>query len=361
VACGARPLGMFQLRWDFPEGWDWYPFPYRERWSRLIFPARGEAFILSPEVYAVLDSLEDWRRYLRFDAFYGWPVSSFGDGVRPLLPNVQSRVGAMMDQIMTVRLRLKVEHNPANEPLKLVANSSYGKAIQQVGRRMDKLGLFNPLVASWCTSFCRAMIWRAIASHKADHTVLAIQTDGVLSLVPLDVDLGPALGQWGQEEAWAVRQAMPGVYTFNDAEGQPVVKRRGFGGILSFDALIEWFKNQPGQSYPHRYITFVTRRMAMHYAEELGQFRYCWVARERGVGSDISVKRDAPETPIWPHSGLVWYPPYAQAPDYGHLMTLAYPYPVQFSSEWDEDYFLHFLAEREEESLESAGFFVFRE
>lgn len=90
-----------------------------------------------------------------------------------------------------LRYELKAAGNEIGEKVvKLILNSGYGKIAQTIG---------NPPVPSWIwagliTQSARATLLRAIATNP--EACFMVATDAVYSTEPLDLDFGPALGQW---------------------------------------------------------------------------------------------------------------------------------------------------------------------
>ena len=308
-----QDLGQYQIAWNFPANWDYYPFPFRNLRGGIRFPQKGKGWVLSPELFSVIETVPNWRKYVNILTFFGWVGKGYGNPVKELPETQRSKTGNAIFKLMSVRLTLKKLKDMANIPLKLIMNSLYGKAIQQKGRRSDDLGIFNSLLGSWATSFTRSMIWRAMKGHYNDHTIIAIQTDGVLATTRLDVEEGEHLGQWEVAEYTQVDQIMPGVYSFFK-DGKPTVKKRGFGGKFSFEDLKTHAKANPGKPYPiYSESTFITRSMSIIQHEKLGRFALQWIPTLKTVGFDIASKRDMSKYPngvIWDDTAPLWIPPY---------------------------------------------------
>lgn len=351
-----RAIGMYRVQWNFPQNWDWYPFPFRNTRSSISFPRQGQGWILSPELYAVIDTLGD--SYITVDDFYGYPDTAFGDGLTVLPQEKMSESGIMVEHLMDLRLKLKALGDPANVPLKLIPNSLYGKFIQQIGRTINNLGGFNPLVASWCTSYTRAMIWREIAGHKDDHTIVAVQTDGIFSTIPLEAKLGVHLGEWECEKGTNCTQIMAGVYSFTNSKGKEIVKQRGLGNVNWKDVLAHF--RQTSEPYIYEYTTFVTRLMELIQHEKLSGQRFQWPTLTKKIGVDIGTKRQFSIDTSKPliTDELIWTKPL----EYGHqwlpsVNTLvqgwlpSLPYLPSFTDEITEEY-LKTLADIESEGIE---------
>ena len=345
----TRPVACFWIKWDFPYGWDWYPFHFRNRRGSITFPRTGMGWVLSPELYAVLDTVGS--QYTEIYTMYYWPgTEGTGDANKELLPSQQAEAGRMIKKQIDVRLDLKAKKHPAAGPLKLIPNSGYGKMIQQIGRTLSELGTFNPLVASWCTSYTRSRIWKALASHKDDHTIIAVQTDGILSSVKLDVPISPKLGEWEITECEQVFQLMPGIYKFYSPAKQAwIVKQRGFGGHLPFEELKAHFSHS-SEPYHTTYTTFVTRLMSIIQKNKLAGAAYHWVELDKWISMDISTKRQVPDKFTLPQDSLKWFSPYDKGYDFSLSLNTALPYQPSFKAELDDE-LLTELATMETESL----------
>jgi len=95
------------------------------------------------------------------------------------------------------RAQFKANGNPAQLGLKLGMNSGYGKLAQTVGYDEDTMRppkYHHPWYAGQITAWCRARIYLAMMS--APESIIACETDGIYSLAPLDVRVGPHLGDW---------------------------------------------------------------------------------------------------------------------------------------------------------------------
>lgn len=133
------------------------------------------------------------------------------------------------------RQALKKAGDGAQMGLKLGLNSLYGKMAQQLGWKMTDKGLHIPPFhclewAGYVTSHCRAKVWRA--AMLAPDDVIAFETDGVFTRVPLDLPLGEGLGEWDETRFDDLTYIQSGIYfaTRNgeDMSRRNVFKSRGF-------------------------------------------------------------------------------------------------------------------------------------
>jgi DNA polymerase type B, organellar and viral len=83
---------------------------------------------------------------------------------------------------------------PSQLALKLALNSIYGKLAQTIGGTDGPPAWHQLEWAGWITSYTRAVIYKAILLNP--DAIIASETDAVFSTTPLDLDLGPGLGEW---------------------------------------------------------------------------------------------------------------------------------------------------------------------
>lgn len=78
--------------------------------------------------------------------------------------------------------------------------------------------------AGMITSATRAQLWEAISQNPG--AIIAIETDGLFSTAPLDLDIGDELGQWEYKEYEWITYVQSGIYfTSDDATGEKVKSR----------------------------------------------------------------------------------------------------------------------------------------
>lgn len=103
--------------------------------------------------------------------------------------------------------------------LKLALNSLYGKMAQRIGGNPERNGgkpaWHNLEWAGMVTSGTRAQLWDAV--QLAPDSIIAVETDSVMSTKPLDLDIGKELGQWGVSQFDWVTYVQSGIY-FTSAE-----------------------------------------------------------------------------------------------------------------------------------------------
>lgn len=256
-----RPMGMFHVRWNFPEGNYWYPFLYRSH-GNVLYPSQGEGWVMSPEVLAVYDQAPEelGKSWSVLDSFYLFNTEGFGDGLTRAPDERLSQAAKMMAKMADYRLTAKRLQKIYEKALKLAMNSSYGKTAQQVGNHT----YFNSFVSAWITSVCRGLIWRAIAPVADREVVIATKTDGILSREELpfcEQNLGEHLGSWEKTEATHAQQLMPGVYKVWPVASKPVEHYRGFGKGFEFDEAMRVAMGER-EHYPYTLRMYVSRQLA---------------------------------------------------------------------------------------------------
>ena len=291
-AARRRIVGMYLVEWEFPPGWDWYPLPYRGPTGNVFYPQIGCGWIMSTEVCAVLDTIgADHLRILRAMVLDG--TDGYGGGDVEVTGPRRSTAASAFVAAAAVRQRLVREGKGSEKGIKLAKNSSYGILWRQVGIDPDKdVKFFGDLAGAWITSWTRAMVWRRLWGHHADHTVTAIQTDGLAHLVPLDGagEEGPGMGQWETETLADYRQLLPGIYDHAQPDGSRKTKRRGFTAAFDADAAWDVIRGaSPAYAYDYRF--FVGRRHALAQHDVYGPWRYQWVIGRKVFSPSLRSKR----------------------------------------------------------------------
>jgi len=183
-----------------------YPLPWRGKAGNVGFPRVNNGVWL-------------WH----FEAQYATRVSH---GWK-LIPANDSKPFAFVSEMYTKRQQWKREGKGGERALKLGMNSCYGKMAQRVGgsAKYDGRPPWHQLEwAGMVTSATRAQLWEAIS--QAPTQIIAVETDSVTSMVPLDLDIGPGLGQWEADEYDWITYVQSGIYfTSDDANGEKVKSR----------------------------------------------------------------------------------------------------------------------------------------
>lgn len=155
------------------------------------------------------------------------------------------------------RRSLKAAGDRAELALKLALNALYGKLVQQKGWKPGK-----PIPKShqlywggWITALTRSMIYDAMM--QAPEKIIATETDGIFSLVELDLPIGKGIGEWDVkifDDFTYVQSGMyfgtlaEGYYDTDKPETKNIVRYRGLDqGTLKREHIIKgWEKFQNG-------------------------------------------------------------------------------------------------------------------
>lgn len=176
-----------------------HPLPWRGKSGAVGFPAQNEeVWVWHPEAKHA-----SWVNF-------GFVLADYNRDARPFhfVPNM-----------FATRKRWKAEGKGGERALKLGMNSLYGKMAQRVGGSENNGGRPPWHQLEWAgivTSSVRAQIYEAIM--KAPEAIVAVETDSVASLVPLDLELGDELGQWEFTEYDWMTYVQSGIYFASDQE-----------------------------------------------------------------------------------------------------------------------------------------------
>lgn len=303
AAADLRAVGMYYCMWNFPASWQWYPFPTRQKRNQNVYyPRDGQGWITSPEFFAALETVPNVEKHIL--VYHSWTLdgtqweksktyTGYGAGNKPLPEEDKSPIAKIIEKMYLVRAAAKkAKLQGAQLALKLILNSLYGKLLQQVGVTLDKPGLFHDLVAAWITSWTRSAIWRGVAPHRTTKTVVAIQTDGIVTKKELDLPLSPDLGQWEVETLPDYRQLLPGLYDYQATDKR---KERRRGMPKAFDFETAWnVTNTPGAVYTFKYRTFLAKRLFLAQPFAHAGQCYQWPDFEKTFRPDLGAKRGNP-------------------------------------------------------------------
>lgn len=176
------PYAIWHCRWQLRRNGRVAPFPYRKE-TNIYYLREGEGWYHAPEVLAAIETK------LPVTVIEGWIFT----------PNdLTEQPFAWVEEIYNQRQQFKADGNKAEKALKLGLNSLYGKFAQGVSQN-GKPGQFQCYYfAGFITSYCRAKALRAAMQDPTG--MLAIATDGILSLRPLQLPVSKQLGDWSTED-----------------------------------------------------------------------------------------------------------------------------------------------------------------
>lgn len=304
--------GMYFVRWQFPTGTNFYPFPFRAQNGNVYFPRMGAGWVMSPEVCAAKLHFEEGELYetgahgfkkLGFVVVGGFVLrgtDGCGDGLsRP--PHPCSTADKMVE-MADFRLKSKAakkriqEGRPepgdeglerAEKQVKLFMNSTYGKLIQQIGSHK----FLNTFAASWTTSTCRALILRAAGNDRTNN-VISIMTDGILTRNPLSVNEGNRLGQYELTKVEGCIQLIPGIYRLDtDLKGKKhTLRYRGVGKRFSYLKSLRVLEHK--EEYDVHLRLFVSRTLSIHMPDAFGDKRYQFIDITRKEEFSLKSKRE---------------------------------------------------------------------
>jgi hypothetical protein len=214
------------------------PAPWRGKAGVVGFPTNNtEVWLWTPEA-----------KNVNVQYGYVWrPLKS----VRPF---------AFMSEMYDLRLEWKNQGRGAERALKLGLNSGYGKLAQRIGGKPERNNgrpTWHRLEwAGMITSFTRAMIWDAVSQNP--DAIISVETDSVCSTVPLDLDIGEGLGQWGLKEYDWITYVQSGIYFTPDGLGSSKSKTRGINAKeLDHDAIMRWLADNARDPYLVSSRTFI--------------------------------------------------------------------------------------------------------
>lgn len=184
-----------------------HPLPWRGKGGIVGFPAHNTGvWVWHPEAkYAT-------------EVYYGWVLTPAND-YKPF---------EFIGEMYTRRRAWQKEGRGGGRALKLGMNSAYGKMAQRVGgnERYDFRPAWHQLEwAGLVTSSTRAQLLEAI--QLAPDKIISVETDSIMSTVPLDLDIGGELGQWGVTEYDWVTYVQSGIYFTSDVATGSKSKTRG--------------------------------------------------------------------------------------------------------------------------------------
>jgi hypothetical protein len=209
-----RPhVGLYRIRWNFPDGWDAYPFPWRAGNGAIYFPQAGEGYIWAVELFEPMNLSGEFITVLE-----GWRFEGPGEEERPF---------GKIAETFQRRAALKAAGDPAEYPLKLALNSAYGKTAQRKGVGGLKPTYHNIAYAGLITARVRAALWAATAETGG---VLSFNTDAVFVTEPTAlVNVGDRLGEWKAERYDGIQILQSGVYRLKRNGAWLKTRARGFG------------------------------------------------------------------------------------------------------------------------------------
>ncbi|MDG7001683.1 MAG: hypothetical protein JRN15_21505 [Nitrososphaerota archaeon] len=212
-------FALCHVNWDFKEERPFYPFHYRvAKPLSIYYPQKGSGW--------------QWSCIVKVAMQHYNPEDIDIDYAYKFVPKSDIKPFSFVEDLFQQRKALKKAKNMAQIAIKLGLNSMYGKLCQQVGAEVREDGsikkppFFSLAWAGYITAATRAQLLQAALQHDA--SIIAFQTDCVLSTRELNLDCGDNLGQWEREEYSNGTFAQSGIYWLTTSSGKVKNKTRGF-------------------------------------------------------------------------------------------------------------------------------------
>lgn len=177
-----------------------------------------------------------------------------------------------INQLMIKRLHYKENGDFAHIPLKLGANSFYGKLAQKP--TMSKNKYREPkyrdlLMAGFITAHTRAQLLK----YCDPNSTVLMATDGLYSTVPLSCSIGKGLGDWEYTYHDSGIFILAGIYALNN-KGVWVNKIRGFRN-LDIDALWKYIQKYPYDPIPLKDRRFLGIKYCLGLTHKAKEYKMC--------------------------------------------------------------------------------------
>jgi len=214
---------LWRVSWRLPDGTPIQPFPLRES-GNIYYEQAGEGWYWYPEVKAALEH--------------------FGSAITVhegyIIHTSDEKPFSYIKELFQLRKAYKAQGNAAEKPLKLGYNSHYGKHAQHSERGATSLPTYQCYwYAGYITSVCRARVLDlCMRNPKA---IIAVATDGVFATEKLlrQGEEGGELGLWEYNEHTNFFIVQPGLYRYEDKNGQIKHKTRGLHpSEVDWDSLL---------------------------------------------------------------------------------------------------------------------------
>jgi hypothetical protein len=223
-------FGVYRIEFHTPQMFTRAPMPlfYRDSHAAIHYPIQVTGWYWSPEA--------KMAKATGATIIGGWEFT----------PATDTKPFAFVNDIYRQRAEWKREGNPSQMALKLFLNSLYGKTAQRVGGGIDTAPKWHQLEwAGYVTSFTRAKMFRAMVQAHSKDALIGVETDGIFSTEPLDLDIGPNLGQWEADTYDDIVYLQSGFYWKKDGDNW-IQKCRGFDrDSLSVESALQILDQEP--------------------------------------------------------------------------------------------------------------------
>ena len=242
-----QAYSLYKIRSYFSgELWSPGPFFFRSSAGNILYPfEKGAGWHYGSELIAALE------HGATFDIEEYWSLEYDSD-ITPF---------RWVRDLYKQRANWKRAGNPAEKAAKLGINSLYGKFAQRVGGYSDAPKWHTLEWAGMVTADARSKLYRAMMQKP--NSLIAVETDSVFSLEPLDLPISEELGDWEAKEFEEVTYLQSGVYFLNQRKSETKAdKYRGLSpGALSYDRVERFLANPTKEGIPvtvHRFRTMGT-------------------------------------------------------------------------------------------------------
>jgi hypothetical protein len=200
-----------------------HPLPWRGPHGEIGYPNHNpETWAYTPEASIAGVAVQG-----------GWILKPVTD-VRPF---------AFMETLYNLRREWKEAGRGGEKALKLGMNSGYGVTAQRVSADGQPPSWHSLVWAGMITSITRRILWDAIMQDP--ESVVAVETDSILSTRPLQLDFGDRLGQWDRTELDWVTYIQSGIYLSSDGVGKTKTRTRGIDTReLNADEVHHWLRSE---------------------------------------------------------------------------------------------------------------------
>jgi hypothetical protein len=197
-------MGLYRIRYTGRYSGSANPLPHRSRNGRVSFPPATEGWFHAPE--AAIVSNDPNAEFLE-----AWIYED--DGTYPF---------AWILEVFEERLKMQGAGDPSEKAIKWMLAALYGQAAQRAGweRKQGPPKWHQLEWAGAVTSECRAMIYSA--SKRAKQSLVSIDTDGFISLAPVNIlpnGCGDRLGEWKKTTHTGLLYLQNGIYWTRDSDG----------------------------------------------------------------------------------------------------------------------------------------------
>lgn len=210
------------------------PLFCRSQLGLISYPSEVRGWYWTPEAELVSDNISE-----------GYVFRSVSDN-RPF-----AFIEAMYDE----RRLLKSQGSSSERALKLCMNSAYGKLCQTIASDNGPPRWHQLEYAGYITSYVRAQLYRALQLNP--DAAIAVETDAIISTLPLALPLSDRLGDWEEKTYDEITYLQSGFY-YTLKDGTLDVRYRGMDkgkdgqpAGLPYDFVLDYLRNNTGVTFGH--------------------------------------------------------------------------------------------------------------